>query len=246
MKTFFVCALVCLMVAAGSRTAAGQVLSSPNSRAGVAFTFAAPLGFGADVAVPVGENVNASGGFKAFSLSRDFDSDGIEFAAQLKLRSVSAHLDCFPFGGAFYLSPGVMLYNGNEANADALVPAGRTFDLGNENLASDSSDPVTGTASVSFETKVAQSVRVGWGNIAPRGDKRWSIPFELGVVFSRSPTAVLNLGGGACASDGSNCRNIATDPELQADVREEQDQINDDLDVLRVIPVISIGVSVKF
>ena len=52
MKTFFTCALVCLMIAAGSRNAAGQVLSSPNSRAGAAFTIAT-LGFGADVAVPV-------------------------------------------------------------------------------------------------------------------------------------------------------------------------------------------------
>ncbi len=245
MKTFFTCALVCLMVTAGSRTAAGQVLSSPNARAGAAFTVAT-LGFGADVAVPVSQKVNVRGGFSVFSLSHDFDDDGITLAAQLKLRSVSAHLDWFPFGGGFHLSPGVMLYNGNEVDADARVPSGDTFDLGDQSLASDPSDPVAGTASVSFETKVAPSVRIGWGNIVPRGDRRWSIPFELGVVFSGAPTAVLSLGGSACASDGTNCRSIATDPQLQADVQEEQDQLNDDLDVLRVIPVISIGFSVKF
>ena len=38
---------------------------------------------------------------------------------------------------------------------------------------------------------------------------------------------------------------VATDSQLQADVQEEQDQLNDDLDLLKVIPVISIGFSIK-
>lgn len=183
MKTSLTCALVCLMVAAGSRTAAGQVLFSPNSNAGVAFTVAT-LGLGVDVAVPVSENVNVRGGFSAFSLNHDFDNDGITFAAQLKLRSVSAHLDWFPFNGGFHVSPGVMLYNGNEVNADARVPSGNTFNLSDARLISDPANPVTGTAVVSFERKVAPSVRVGWGNIVPRGNRRWSIPFEIGAVFA--------------------------------------------------------------
>ena len=212
----------------------------------MAFTLAAPLGFGADIAVPVGERVNLRGGFNVFGLSRDFDDDGITFAAQLKLRSVSAHLDWFPFGGGFHLSPGVMLYNGNELNADALVPGGETFELGEESLTSDPSDPVTGTVAMSFERAVVPSVRIGWGNIVPRGTRRWSIPFEFGVVFSRAPTAVFSLNGSACASGGTDCRGIATDSQLQADVQKEQEQLNDDLSVIRVIPVISLGVSVKF
>jgi hypothetical protein len=246
MKTFFTLSLVCLMVGAPSRTAAGQALSSPNSHAGVAFTLAAPLGIGADIAVPVHEKVNVRGGFNVFSLSRDFDNDGITLAAQLKLRSVSAHLDWFPFGNGFHLSPGVMLYNGNEVNADASVPAGDAFDLGDESLISDPSNPVAGTSVVSFDRKVAPSLRVGWGNIVPRGGRRWSIPFELGVVFSSAPTAAFSLAGSLCESSGTNCRNIATDPELQTDVQNEQDQINDDLTALKVIPVISLGFSVKF
>ena len=245
MKTSLTCALVCLMVAAGSRTAAGQVLFSPNSNAGVAFTVAT-LGLGVDVAVPVSENVNVRGGFSAFSLNHDFDNDGITFAAQLKLRSVSAHLDWFPFNGGFHVSPGVMLYNGNEVNADARVPSGNTFNLSDARLISDPANPVTGTAVVSFERKVAPSVRVGWGNIVPRGNRRWSIPFGDRRRLRRAPTAVLSLGGGACARDGTNCRNIATNSQLQEDVQEEQNELNDDLDVLRVIPVISIGFSVKF
>ena len=245
MKTSVTCLLVCLMIAAGSRAAAGQVLFAPNSNAGVAFTVST-LGLGADVAVPVSETVNVRGGFRAFGLNHDFDNDGITFAGQLKLRSVSAHLDWFPLGGGFHVSPGVMLYNGNEVDADARVPGGDTFTLGNTSLISDPSNPVTGAAAVTFRSRVAPSMRVGWGNIIPRGNRRWSIPFELGAVFARAPMAVLSLGGNACASDGTNCRSVAAEPQLQAEVQDEQDQLNDDLSVLKVIPVISIGFSVKF
>jgi len=244
MKTFFTLWLVCLVVGADSRAAAGQALSPPSSHVGVAFTLAPPLGLGADVAVPVGERVNVRGGFSVFGFSHDFDDEDIKLAAQLKLRSVSAHLDWFPFGGGFHLSPGLMLYDGNAVDANALVPRGETFDLGNRTLTSDPSNPVTGTLVVSFKKKVAPSLRLGWGNMVPRGNRRWSIPFEIGVVFSGAPTAVFNLEGSACGR--TMCRNIATDPQLQADVQTEQQQINDDLSVLKVIPVISLGFSVTF
>ena len=245
MKTIVRCALVCLMVTAGSRTVAGQAPSTPERRAGVAFTVST-LGLGADVAVPVAERMNIRGGFSLFNYSYDSENDGIVLDAQLQLRSVSAHLDWFPFGGGFHLSPGVMLYNGNEVNADARVPGGDAFDLGDEDLISDPANPIVGTAVFSFETKVAPSFRIGWGNIIPRGDRRWNVPLEIGIVYSRAPTAVLSLRGHACESTSGNCQNVATDPQLQADVREEQDEINDDISVFRVIPVISIGFSVSF
>ena len=116
MKAFFTLSLVCLMVAAAGRTAAAQ---APAPRAGVAVTLAPPLGVGAEIAVRAGEQLNLRAGFSMFGLSRQFDNDGIALDAQLTLRSVSAHVDWFPFGGGFHLSPGVMLYNGNELTARA-------------------------------------------------------------------------------------------------------------------------------
>lgn len=138
-----------------------------------------------------------------------------------------------------------MLYNGNEVDAKASVPGGRTFSLGDEDLVSDPARPVSGSASVTFK-KVAPSLVLGWGNIVPRGNRRWSIPVELGVVYSRAPTATLNLVGGACLRNGTNCRNMATDPALQADLRKEEAQLNDDISVLELIPVLSVGFSIKF
>ena len=244
MKTLFALALVCLMLGASSQNVAAQVLSSPSSNAGVA-VHGGSLGLGFGLAVPVSERLNVRGEFNALSVNHDFDKDGITLAAQLKLRSVNAILDWFPFGGGFHLSPGVMLYNGNEVNANALVPGGRKFSLGDEDLTSNPANPVTGAANVSFK-RVAPMLVLGWGNIVPRGERRWSIPFELGAVLSKAPTALLSLGGSACDTNGNNCRNIATEPRLQADLAKEQATMNSDLEVLKFIPVLSLGFSYKF
>jgi len=203
------------------------------------------LGIGFEGAVGVTETANVRVGVNFFNFNHDFDNDGITLAAQLKLRSVMAQFDWFPTGGGFHVSPGVMIYNGNRVEANAFVPAGRQFTLGNETLMSNASNPVNGGAKVAFE-KVAPAITLGWGNIATHGERRWTIPVELGVVFSRAPTATLNLGGSACLVNGTNCRNVATEPQLQADVQQQQADVNADLDALKMIPVFSFGFGYRF
>lgn len=239
---------VCLSLVCGTALLAlapAHALAQASApKAGVAFKFGV-LGAGVDVAVPVGSKVNIRGGFSGFSLSHEFEDDGLVLDADLKLRSASAHLDWFPFGGGFHLSPGVMLYNGNELQATVRADAGTTFDLGDREYRSNPADPVTGTASVVFN-RVAPSVMMGWGNVVPRGGRRWSIPFELGVVFSKAPTATLGLTGSVCDPSGMNCRSVATDAGVQADVRTQEGDINDSIDLLKFIPVFSIGVAFSF
>jgi hypothetical protein len=235
-------ALTAILIAASP--AAAQLNPATPSSVGVAGKLST-LGGGVDVAVPVADRVNVRGGFNMFTFNRDFDDDGITFAASLKLRSVTASVDWFAFGGGFHISPGVMLYNGNEVGIQSFVPPGDTFELGDATLFSSATNPVTGTGTVLFN-KVAPMVTVGWGNIVPRGERRWSIPFEIGVVYSRAPQATIDFAGTACLQNGTNCRNVATDPTLQADVAREEVKINDALAVLKVLPVMSLGFSYKF
>ncbi len=224
--------------------ASGQTLSSPNSHVGLAVKLTT-LGVAIEGATPVSERTNVRVGFDVFGLNHDFDKDGITLAAQLKLRSFNTYLDWFPFGGGFHVSPGVMLYNGNEVDGVATVPPTKKFTLGNEDLISNPANPVTGNAVVSFP-KVAPSILIGWGNLIPRSERRWSIPFEIGVVYSRAPTTTLSLGGSACSLNGAICRSVATDPGLQADLVTQQNKMNNDLSPLKVLPVISVGFSYKF
>jgi len=243
-------AVLCCGLAAGPASA--QTDSSTNqgaSTSGMAshsnFGVAgkvSTLGIQIEAAKPILNHANIRLGFNVFGLSDTFDNDGINMAANLNLRSFDVYFDWFPGGGSFHLSPGLVLYNGNEVTATATVPQGRKFSLGNEDLISNN---VSGNASVSYE-RVAPSLLLGWGNLVPRGQRRWSIPVEIGIVYTRAPTASLTLTGTACDFRGQNCRSIAADPQLQSDLKSEQDDMNHDLKDLKIYPVIGVGFSYKF
>lgn len=244
MKMFQTLAAAVSAVVFAAGPAAAQDSPVTPSSFGVAAKVST-LGAGVDAAMPVLERANIRVGFNMFTFNRDFDDDGITFGASLRLRSVTASFDWFAFGGGFHISPGVMLYNGNEVGIQAFVPPGQTFDLGDETLYSSATNPITGSGKVAFD-RVAPTLTLGWGNIIPRGSRRWSIPFELGLVYSRAPRATIGFAGSACLQDGTNCRNVATDPGLQADVAREEVTMNDSLAVLKILPVVSLGFSYKF
>jgi hypothetical protein len=235
-------AAVVVILASGIGTANAQ--TSEHSHVGIGVKGGSE-GLGVDVAVPVAPRVNIRVGASTFSLSHDFDSDGINIAATLKLSGVDAHVDLFPFGGGFHLSPGFTLHNGTKVTGLATVAGGKSFDLGDESLISNPANPVTGNANVSFKS-TAPSLLLGWGNLVPRGSRRWSIQVESGILLSKQPTFGLTLGGSACLPNGTNCRNIATDPQLQVDLNKQIAKVNKDLEPLKILPVFSIGFGYKF
>jgi len=203
------------------------------------------LGAGIDVATPITHRTNLRVGFNAFSYARGFDSDGIHYRADLNFRSAEAHFDWFPFAGGFHLSPGVMVYNGNQIKANAAVGGGQQFSLGDVTYMSDTTTPVTGTGKLVFN-KAAPTFLLGWGNLLPRSSRHFSVPFEFGVVIQGSPQASINLMGTACDVSGANCRDIAGDPSIQSNIQAQQKKLNDDMAAFKVYPVVSLGFGYKF
>ncbi len=121
----------------------------PFSKLGVRVNIGT-LGIGAEAATPLANRLNLRGGANFLSYSRNIDSSGLTYIANLDLRSGQASLDWFPFGGSFHLSPGVMLYNGNRVTASVQVPNGTSFTLNSVGYYSDPSDPLSGLANVTF------------------------------------------------------------------------------------------------
>jgi len=186
------------------------------------------------------------GGFNVFNLSHTFETDGRTLDAALKMQSADLFLDWFPFGGGFHISPGVLIYNGNKVSGGETVPANSTFSLNHQDYISDPKNPVSGSAAITLG-KAGPALLLGFGNLVPRGSRRWSVPFEFGIVYIQKPLMALNLTGGACAvNNPASCRPIATDPTLQAQVLAEQNKQNSDLSKLKVYPVISAGFAYKF
>jgi hypothetical protein len=203
------------------------------------------LGFDIEGAVRLASRANVRVGFNFFSLSPSFTSDGINYVAQLKLRSVVAFLDLFPFGGGFHISPGLMIHNGNQLGLNASVPGGQSFTLSGVGYTSSTTTPVTGTGQITFRT-TSPALVMGWGNLIPHGSRRWSVPFEMGTVFQGTPQAILSLNGTVCNAAGAGCRTIASDPTVQANVTAEQSKVNGSIGKFKLYPIISLGFAVKF
>ncbi|HXB63143.1 MAG TPA: hypothetical protein VNU94_09875 [Acidobacteriaceae bacterium] len=214
-------------------------------------------GAGFDIATPLARKFNLRGGASFFNFDHTFVSDGTNYDASIDLKSAMLAIDWFPFGGAFRLSPIVQLYNGNSMMANLSVPAGQEFSLGNQNSYSSVSNPVHGTANFLLGdqggSQVAPGFTMGFGNIIPRKG-HWSVPFEIGFLYIQTPQVLLNFQGTSCNTQadaatvvpGPSCVNIATDPTSQTNVKQEQTDINNNLNELRFFPVLSVGLSYKF
>jgi len=201
------------------------------------------LGAGAEVAISLNHKLNVRGGINIFQYNRSFNHDGIAYKGQLNLRSGEAHLDWYPFGHGFHLSPGLLVYNGNGVTATANVPGGSTFTLGGTSYTSDPSNPIAGTGKLDF-VKVVPTAMFGFGNLVPR-TRHFTLNFEMGAVFQGSARTKLNLTGNACPN-GINCVNAATDPTVQANVLAEQTKIDNKLSPFKYYPVISLGFGYRF
>jgi hypothetical protein len=201
------------------------------------------LGIGGEVAVAVSHRSNVRFGFNAFSYGHTFDKDGVTYKGTLDLRSAQATYDLF-FLKEFHISPGVLLYNGNNVTANAAVPGGQSFTLSNTNYVSDPANPVSGTGKLTVY-KAAPMLLVGFGNLVPHS-RHFSTSFEIGAAYQGPPRVTLNLSGSACDSTGLFCRSISSDPTIQANVVSEQAKLNKSASPYKFYPVLSFGVGFKF
>lgn len=252
-SVFSVCSVLALMLAisfapALRAQAIGAVASSmrPFSKLGVGVNVGT-LGIGVEAATPLGGRFNLRGGGNFFDYSRNIDRDGITYVANLDLRSAQASLDWFPFGGSFHIGPGAMLYNGAKVVANAQIPPNGAFTLNGVQYYNDPSDPLSGSAKVTFPVAGPQ-LTAGFGNMVPRrNSKHFSVPFEFGLVYFGTGTTLLNFNGSACISPGGlNCMQASSLPGFSANVAAEQAKIENYVKDARFYPIVRIGASYKF
>lgn len=187
------------------------------------------------------------GGANFFSYADTFSPDGITYDATLALRSGEASLDWFPGAKGFHLSPGALIYDGNKLSGNAGVPSGQSFTLNGTDYTSSATNPVTGTAGLTFN-KFAPKLTAGFGNLIPRSGRHFSVPLELGFAYVGDPKVAMNLTGTACSSSYpvSNCGNVATDPQIQANIAAQEAKFQKDADVAKILPIFSVGVAFNF
>jgi hypothetical protein len=213
-------------------------------RVGIQAT-AGTLGAGIQAATAVTRRSNVRFGFNYFNYSASTSKDNIVFKGSLRMESAEALYDQY-IGAGFHISPGVAIYDDNQATGKASIPGGQSFTLNGVGYYSAAASPVTGTASVTSR-KVAPEILFGFGNLLPRSARHFTLNFEMGVMFQGTPNAKLNLTGSTCAiSATAGCLPIGIDSLVQSNIQGEQTKINNALWPFRYWPVVRVGFGYKF
>ena len=201
------------------------------------------LGAGVDVSTPLLPHLDLRGGGNFLAFSQEFDVDGLHYDARLQLGSGNLRLDWFPRHRNFHISPGILYFN-NYVTAPSHVPAGATFELGDETFINSVDDPVHGDASLKFPRRVAPMLTFGFRNVLPGRHQHISVPIEFGAAFTGAPKMNVTLTGRACQQDG--CFSFADNEEAQQSLREEVRDLNDTLSDIPVYPVLKMGFGYRF
>jgi hypothetical protein len=204
---------------------------------------AGTLGAGIEAATPLSRSLNLRIGANFIDWKYAFNIDGINYATNINFRNGQASIDWFPFRGGFHISPGV-LYFRNGLSGTALVPPGQPFSLSNTSYINSVDDPVGGTASVTYGHNIAPTLMFGMSNIIPRNGRHFSMPFEFGAAYTQHPLMNVILAGTACTVQG--CFNAGTDPDTQANLKQEIADINQTVKKIPVFPIVSLGFAVRF
>jgi hypothetical protein len=229
----------------------GRGAESPVRR-GVAFSRLglgvdlSTLGFGFEAATPLSPRTNLRLEGNFFDLSQSFSVASIRIGGDVQLRSAIAGVDYQPFHWlGLYVTPGLMVYNGNRLIGTAMVKGGTAFFPGNGHYTSSPADPVHGSLTVALGS-IAPVLTVGFDNVLPRSGRHWSIPLEAGIAYTGTPSATLALQGSVCDPNGTNCRPIPTAPDVVANIALEAARVSGTVSFLQVYPIVKIGYVYNF
>ncbi len=188
---------------------------------------AGSLGIGPELGWRINDTVAIRGNATFFGVNGSFDSDDLEYDGELKLRSFGAMIDIYPFGGNFRLSGGARI-NRNEVEILA-TPTG-TFEIGGEVYTQQQVGTLSGRADA---RKVAPTLTLGWAGQNRRG---FMVGFEAGAMFQ-----------GAMRIDEFRATGTAAnDPTFRASLEEERRSLQDDVDKVKVYPILQLSIGYRF
>lgn len=217
------------VLAAAALLAAGAA----NAQVGATADFGT-TGVGFHVVVPMETYLNGRFGANYFRHNFDKTSNGVAYDIKGKLQTIDVLFDWYlTEGKSFHLTAGV-LYNGNKFNATAKPNGLGGFTLNGH--AYTTADVGLLTGRIDYR-KAAPYLGIGWGNALAR-TSRWTTNLDLGVFYQGNPNVALASVG--CTTSESVCK------ALSSDVAAERLHLRDDVDSLKVYPVVRASIGYRF
>lgn len=195
-------------------------------------------------------NLRVVGNVFSYTVS-NLSTNGMTLNGKLNLASSGISLDLYPFPyHGLRFSPGVLFYNQNSANANVTVNGGTSFTLNSTTYYSSPSNPVEGAGTLGLNSQnPAFTMTAGWGNLISRRGGHFSIPFEIGAAFVGTPKIDIALNSGQVCTNPqgtAGCQNVATDPDVQSNLQAQIAKYQNDLNPLKVYPIVSVGIGYNF
>lgn len=181
------------------------------------------LGVGADLAVSLVNRVGLRAGANIFPFDIGISASDVDYTIDLPSPQFTVLADLF-LAGSFRLTGGLLV------SSDDLTLEGDftgTVDIGGNTFTAAEVGTLTGAI---VTNDVAPYVGIGVGRVA---GSAFGFLLDLGVAFQGTPSVLL-------AADGP----IASDPAFQAELEAERQEIEDDVDIFRYYPVITLGFSI--
>jgi hypothetical protein len=183
-------------------------------------------GISGEAKIPVARQFNVRVGGGAFKYNYDSVLSDVDYSLALDLKGGTAALDFHPGGGAFRMSLGLLVH-GNELTGASTPP--QSVHIGNNRYQPSQIGELSVNAS--YKRHVAPFASIGVGNGA-RG-KRLFFSLEAGVAATRTPEVTLRTSGTAPA------------PGLADDLHIEERNVNDELRILKLYPIVSVGIGIR-
>jgi hypothetical protein len=211
-----------ILAAAATAITAPAMAAEGDWRAGIT---AGALGIGPEVSWRPSDHfgVRASGTF--LSLNQSIDDGDTDYTGKLKLNSWGLMADVYPFGGSFFVSAGVRI-NGNEVSAKATPTS--DIDIGDGSYTPQQVGTLTGR----LDTRsIAPQATLGWSGGRKRG---FNFGFEAGVLFQGALRAAPLTYTGTVGSVSA------------ADLERERQNLQEDVDGLKIWPVVQLRLGYRF
>lgn len=180
------------------------------------------MGLGGDVAVMVLDKLGARASLNYFPFDINFEASDIDYSFDLPSPQFLLLADFYP-AGQFRLSGGLMI---SATNFGGTAELAESVEIGNTTY----TPAQIGTLTATLATRdVSPYIGIGVGNPTA---KRIGFFLDLGVAFHGNPEV-------SAEADGP----VASLSSFQADLDEEVEEIQDDVENIIIYPVLSIGLS---
>ncbi len=218
------------VVALGMLSLAQPAIAENSNGIGIK---AGTLGLGAEYTHSFNDYLNMRAGVNWLNWEHDFSTDDVSYKGDLQLQSFSLLADYHPFGNGFRLTGGA-LYNGNTVDVTAKPTAG-SYSINGVRYPAAAINSITGEVSFS---SIAPYLGLGWGRDA-QSNSHWSFNFDLGILYQGEADPDIN---GHC----SPMLPAAACAHFQKNLAVEEQKIKDEVNDIKIYPVISFGVTYNF